>query len=250
MGYLWRRRKARKRVMFLASYSNLARRIIILSAHYGEAASMLPSCYWRLSRATCTRLAAVSCKKYYSPTDCPMHYTPIVNPKSLSAPSTYLPQLSSCTSPHPSYQHCMLDAATIQSTWRDPVFISRRGIPLRPLYPKLDLEVVSNGLTLKHDSSLGRMFSSVSSEAKRNRTAQIVVVVESPTKAKTVQRFLGSDFVVLPSHGPVRGLAARAGSVRPENDYAMMWEVLAAAQPHLTRIKDACARYAGKLDCL
>eukprot|EP00250_Pteridium_aquilinum_P018029 c23903_g1_i1 orf=1362-5036(-) len=66
-----------------------------------------------------------------------------------------------------------------------------------------------------------------------------VVVVESPTKAKTIEKYLGPEYIVLPTYGHVRDLAARAGSVRPDDDYAMVWEVPEAAQIHVTRIKKA-----------
>ena len=51
-----------------------------------------------------------------------------------------------------------------------------------------------------------------------------VVVVESPTKAKTINKYLGRDFKVLASFGHVRDLPPKDGSVRPEEDFAMDWE--------------------------
>ncbi|MCX7932134.1 MAG: type I DNA topoisomerase, partial [Rhodovarius sp.] len=51
-----------------------------------------------------------------------------------------------------------------------------------------------------------------------------VLVVESPAKAKTINKYLGKDFTVLASLGHVRDLPARDGSVRPEEDFAMDWE--------------------------
>lgn len=50
-----------------------------------------------------------------------------------------------------------------------------------------------------------------------------VVVVESPAKAKTINKYLGHDFTVLASFGHVRDLPAKDGSVRPEEDFAMDW---------------------------
>jgi DNA topoisomerase-1 len=50
-----------------------------------------------------------------------------------------------------------------------------------------------------------------------------VVVVESPAKAKTINKYLGSDFTVLASFGHVRDLPAKDGSVRPDEDFAMDW---------------------------
>jgi DNA topoisomerase I len=52
-----------------------------------------------------------------------------------------------------------------------------------------------------------------------------VVIVESPAKAKTINKYLGNDFTVLASYGHVRDLPARDGSVRPDEDFAMDWEL-------------------------
>jgi DNA topoisomerase-1 len=52
-----------------------------------------------------------------------------------------------------------------------------------------------------------------------------VVIVESPAKAKTINKYLGSDYKVLASYGHVRDLPAKDGSVEPDNDFAMHWEV-------------------------
>jgi DNA topoisomerase-1 len=51
-----------------------------------------------------------------------------------------------------------------------------------------------------------------------------VLVVESPAKAKTINKYLGGDFTVLASFGHVRDLPAKDGSVRPDEDFAMDWE--------------------------
>jgi DNA topoisomerase-1 len=51
-----------------------------------------------------------------------------------------------------------------------------------------------------------------------------VVVVESPAKAKTINKYLGSGFTVLASFGHVRDLPPKDGSVRPDEDFAMDWE--------------------------
>lgn len=66
-----------------------------------------------------------------------------------------------------------------------------------------------------------------------------VMVVESVTKAKVIQGYLGDVFEVLPSYGHVRDLAARSGSVRPDDDFSMVWEVPSAAWTHLKSIKVA-----------
>lgn len=66
-----------------------------------------------------------------------------------------------------------------------------------------------------------------------------VVVVESLTKAKVIQNYLGDMYEVLPSYGHVRDLAGRSGSVRPDDDFSMVWEVPSSAWTHLKSIKVA-----------
>lgn len=66
-----------------------------------------------------------------------------------------------------------------------------------------------------------------------------VVVVESVTKAKVIQNYLGNMYEVLPSYGHLRDLAGRSGSVRPDDDFSMVWEVPASAWSHLKSIKVA-----------
>ncbi len=52
-----------------------------------------------------------------------------------------------------------------------------------------------------------------------------LVIVESPAKAKTIEKYLGGDYKVLASYGHIRDLPPKDGSVRPEEDFAMDWEV-------------------------
>jgi DNA topoisomerase I len=66
-----------------------------------------------------------------------------------------------------------------------------------------------------------------------------VVVVESPAKAKTINKYLGSDFQVFASFGHVRDLPPKDGSVRPDDDFSMSWEVSARSKGHLKVIADA-----------
>ncbi|MBB6261657.1 DNA topoisomerase-1 [Paenochrobactrum gallinarii] len=63
-----------------------------------------------------------------------------------------------------------------------------------------------------------------------------VVVVESPAKAKTINKYLGSDYTVLASFGHVRDLPAKDGSVRPDEDFEMSWEVDSQSSKRLTDI--------------
>jgi hypothetical protein len=74
-------------------------------------------------------------------------------------------------------------------------------------------------------------------------TAKSVVVVESATKAKVIQKYLGDMYEVLPSYGHVRDLAGRSKSVRPDDDFSMVWEVPTAAWTHLKSIKVALKGY-------
>lgn len=66
-----------------------------------------------------------------------------------------------------------------------------------------------------------------------------VVVVESPAKAKTINKYLGSDFTVLASYGHVRDLPAKDGSVDPEHDFDMTWEVATESKKHVRAIAEA-----------
>ena len=63
-----------------------------------------------------------------------------------------------------------------------------------------------------------------------------IVIVESPAKAKTINKYLGSGYKVLASYGHVRDLPAKDGSVRPDNDFEMHWDVDGRrSQGHATR---------------
>jgi len=66
-----------------------------------------------------------------------------------------------------------------------------------------------------------------------------VVVVESPAKAKTINKYLGSKYKVLASFGHVRDLPAKDGSVRPDEDFAMSWEVDGPSSKRLGDIANA-----------
>ncbi len=63
-----------------------------------------------------------------------------------------------------------------------------------------------------------------------------VVVVESPAKAKTINKYLGTDYTVLASYGHVRDLPAKDGSVSPDQDFSMVWETDARSEKRLSEI--------------
>jgi DNA topoisomerase-1 len=63
-----------------------------------------------------------------------------------------------------------------------------------------------------------------------------VVVVESPAKARTINRYLGSGYTVLASYGHVRDLPSKDGSVKPDDDFSMTWEIDPKAAKRLSDI--------------
>jgi DNA topoisomerase I len=63
-----------------------------------------------------------------------------------------------------------------------------------------------------------------------------VVVVESPAKAKTINKYLGKDYEVLASFGHVRDLPAKDGSVDPDDDFKMIWELESRGAKHVAEI--------------
>ncbi len=63
-----------------------------------------------------------------------------------------------------------------------------------------------------------------------------LVVVESPAKAKTINKYLGADYKVLASYGHIRDLPSKDGSVDPDNDFAMTWEFSPVGKKHLNDI--------------
>lgn len=66
-----------------------------------------------------------------------------------------------------------------------------------------------------------------------------VVVVESPAKAKTIAKYLGQDYKVVASFGHVRDLSPIDGSVDPDHNFDMKWQVPKASASHITAIADA-----------
>ncbi len=73
-----------------------------------------------------------------------------------------------------------------------------------------------------------------------------IVIVESPAKAKTINKYLGRDYKVIASYGHVRDLPAKDGSVLPDDDFAMSWEVDGKSEKHVKEIA-AAVRDADKL---
>ena len=66
-----------------------------------------------------------------------------------------------------------------------------------------------------------------------------LLVVESPAKAKTINKYLGSDYEVIASFGHIRDLPAKDGSVDPENDFAMLWEIEGRGAKQVSEIAKA-----------
>jgi len=72
--------------------------------------------------------------------------------------------------------------------------------------------------------------------------SQHLVIVESPAKAKTIEKYLGKDFQVLASYGHVRDLVPKEGAVDPEHDFAMKYEVIEKNLKHVQAIASAAKK--------
>ncbi len=66
-----------------------------------------------------------------------------------------------------------------------------------------------------------------------------LVIVESPAKAKTIEKYLGKDFQVLASYGHVRDLVPKEGAVDPENHFAMKYQLIERNEKHVSAISKA-----------
>lgn len=76
--------------------------------------------------------------------------------------------------------------------------------------------------------------------------SQNLVIVESPAKAKTIEKYLGRDFQVYASYGHVRDLVPKEGAVDPDHDFAMKYELIEKNERHVQNI----AKAAQKADAL
>ena len=63
-----------------------------------------------------------------------------------------------------------------------------------------------------------------------------LVIVESPAKAKTINKYLGNNYTVLASYGHIRDLPSKNGSVDPDNNFKMIWEVDSFSKKYLKEI--------------
>jgi len=72
--------------------------------------------------------------------------------------------------------------------------------------------------------------------------AKNLVIVESPAKARTIEKYLGSDFEVLASYGHVRDLVPKEGAVDPENDFAMKYQLIEKNEKHVDKIVKAAKK--------
>jgi len=66
-----------------------------------------------------------------------------------------------------------------------------------------------------------------------------LVIVESPAKAKTINKYLGDNYTVLASYGHIRDLPSKTGSVDPENKFKMIWEIDSFSKKYLKEITEA-----------
>ena len=66
-----------------------------------------------------------------------------------------------------------------------------------------------------------------------------LVIVESPAKAKTINKYLGENYIVLASYGHVRDLPSKNGSVDTDNNFSMTWEIDPGSKKPLKEIYDA-----------
>ena len=68
--------------------------------------------------------------------------------------------------------------------------------------------------------------------------AKNVVIVESPAKAKTINKYLGSDYVVIASYGHIRDLPSKDNAIDVDNDIAMEWSMSSNSKKQIAEIKN------------
>ena len=73
-----------------------------------------------------------------------------------------------------------------------------------------------------------------------------LVIVESPAKAKTINKYLGKDYLVLASYGHIRDLPSKNGSVDPEKSFEMEWEIDSFSKKYLKEITE-CSKDSDKI---
>jgi len=66
-----------------------------------------------------------------------------------------------------------------------------------------------------------------------------LVIVESPAKAKTINKYLGKNYLVLASYGHIRDLPSKNGSVDPDKNFSMLWEIDSFSKKYLKEITNA-----------
>ena len=66
-----------------------------------------------------------------------------------------------------------------------------------------------------------------------------VVVVESPGKVKSINKYLGPGYKVMASYGHIRDLPSKDGSVKPDEDFSMTWDIDGKSVKHVKEIADA-----------
>ena len=67
---------------------------------------------------------------------------------------------------------------------------------------------------------------------------KFLVIVESPAKCKTISKFLGKNYELTASYGHVRDLPSKNGSVSPDENFKMVWEIDSSSQKHIKAIAD------------
>ena len=69
-----------------------------------------------------------------------------------------------------------------------------------------------------------------------------LVIVESPSKAKTLKKYLGEEFDILASYGHVRDLVPKTGAVDPDNDFSMQYQLIERNEKHVAAILKAARK--------